>query len=84
LGLSSTGFFDISKRLVELAEEHCCGKIVFALEGGYDPANVANGAEAVFSALAGLGVEFDADDPSPHGEPDIEARLDEVRTWHEF
>lgn len=84
LGVSSVGFFRISKRLVELAEEHCGGKIVFALEGGYDPANVANGVEAVFEALAGSGSEFDARDPSPHGEPDIEARLDEVRTWYGF
>ena len=53
LGLSSAGFFSISKRLVELAEEHCGGKIVFVLEGGYDPANVANGVGAVFAALAG-------------------------------
>ena len=84
LGLSSAGFFSISKRLVELAEEHCGGKIVFVLEGGYDPTNVANGVEAVFEALASSELEFDAGDPNPHGEPDIEARLDEVRTWHGF
>ena len=51
LGLSTAGFFHISKRLVELAAEFCDGKIVFVLEGGYDPHNVANGAEAVFRAL---------------------------------
>jgi acetoin utilization deacetylase AcuC-like enzyme len=84
LGLSSAGFFGISKRLVELANEHCGGKIVFALEGGYDPANVANGAEAVFAALAISELEFDARDPNPRGEPEIESRLEEVRRWHEF
>jgi acetoin utilization deacetylase AcuC-like enzyme len=84
LGLSSAGFFHISKRLVELAAEHCGGKIVFVLEGGYQPANVANGAEAVFSALAGQTQGFDAGDPSPRGEPEIESRLEEVRRWHGF
>jgi acetoin utilization deacetylase AcuC-like enzyme len=84
LGLSSAGFFGISKRLVELANEHCNGKIIFVLEGGYDPANVANGAGAVFEALANSGAEFDAGDPSPHKEPDIEALLEEVRRWHGF
>ena len=84
LGFSSAGFFGVSKRLVELAEEHCGGKIVFVLEGGYDPANVANGVEAVFSALAGKGADCDAGDACPHTEPDIETRLDEVRTWHGF
>lgn len=84
LGLSSAGFFNVSRRLVELAQEHCGGKIVFVLEGGYDPENVANGVEAVFEALAGKGSGFDAGDASPHGEPDIESRLDEVRKWHGF
>ncbi len=84
LGLSSAGFFSVSKRLVELAEEHCGGKIVFVLEGGYDPTNVANGAEAVFAALASSGSGFDAGDSNPRGEPDIESRLDEVRRWHRF
>jgi acetoin utilization deacetylase AcuC-like enzyme len=84
LGLSSAGIFRISKRLVELAAEHCSGKIAFVLEGGYSPANVANGAEAVFLALAGTTSEFDAGDPNPRPEPDIESRLEEVRRWHGF
>jgi acetoin utilization deacetylase AcuC-like enzyme len=92
LGLSSAGFFQVSKRLVELAEEHCSGKIVFVLEGGYDPANVANGVGAVFEALAGSepalrgaeGSAFDAGDPNPRAEPDVESRLEEVRRWHGF
>lgn len=84
LGLSSAGFFQISKRLVELAEEHCGGKIAFVLEGGYDPVNVANGAGAVIAALAGTTEEFDAGDPNPRPEPDVEARINEVRRWHGF
>ena len=84
LGLSSAGFFQVSKRLVELAAEHCGGKIVFVLEGGYDPANVANGVGAVFAALAGTSSAFDAGDPNPRKEPDVESRLDEVRRWHGF
>ena len=84
LGLSSAGFFSISKRLAELAEEHCGGKIVFVLEGGYDPTNVANGAAAVFEAVASSERGFDAQDVSAYPEPDIEALLDQVRTWHGF
>jgi len=84
LGFSPAGFYDISKKLVKLAEEHCGGKIVFVLEGGYDPKNVANGAEAVFEALANSGSGFDAGDTIPRREPEIESRIDEVRTWHGF
>jgi acetoin utilization deacetylase AcuC-like enzyme len=84
LGLSSRGYFEISKKLVTLAEEHCNGRIVFVLEGGYDPVNVSNGAEAVFSALVDSAIGFDAGDANPRGEPDVDSRLEEVRTWHNF
>jgi acetoin utilization deacetylase AcuC-like enzyme len=87
LGLSTAGFFQISKRLVELAAEFCRGKVVFVLEGGYDPQNVANGGEAVFAALSGskhLRKQIASLDPSPYPEPDIESRLAEIRKWHEY
>jgi len=84
LGVSTEGFFQISKQLVEFAVEHCDGKVVFVLEGGYDPQNLANGAAAVFSALTNSKSEFEANDPAPRKEPDIESRLAEIRKWHEF
>jgi len=84
LGLSTAGFFHISKRLVELAAEFCGGKVVFVLEGGYDPHNVANGAEAVFRALTNSGSAFEAGDASPRKEPEITSRLAEIREWHGF
>jgi acetoin utilization deacetylase AcuC-like enzyme len=83
LGLSTKGYFTLAQKVVALAEEHCDGKIVFVLEGGYDPVNVANGAEAVFVAATGKG-ESDAHDPNPHAEPDCESRIAEVCNWHGF
>jgi acetoin utilization deacetylase AcuC-like enzyme len=84
LGLSSVGYFALSKQLVALAEEYCGGKIVFVLEGGYNPANVASGVDAVLSALAGMKSGPVADDRSPYPEPDIQSRLDILRKWHGF
>lgn len=84
LGLSSEGFLMLSKKLVQLAEEQCNGRIVFVLEGGYDPANVANGGAAVFSALGAAKTEPNANDPSPYPEPDVSKRIEEIRTWHGF
>lgn len=84
LGLSTEGFFEISKTLVHLAEEHCAGRIVFVLEGGYDPGNVANGVRAVFSALTNSNVRIDAGDSSPYQDPDHEARINEICKWHGF
>jgi acetoin utilization deacetylase AcuC-like enzyme len=83
LGLSTEGYLSLADKAVTLAEEYCNGKIVFVLEGGYDPVNVANGAEAVFVAATGSG-ESDAGDPNPHEEPDCESRIAEICEWHGF
>jgi len=83
LGLSTAGYYMLSKKLVDLAKEHCGGKIVFVLEGGYDPMNVANGSAAVFSALTGN----DFIDPgvvNPHKEPDVSELIEQVRMRHGF
>lgn len=83
LGLSTAGYFMLSKKLVDLAEEHCGGKIVFVLEGGYDPMNVANGSAAVFSALTGNDF-IDPGDVNPHKEPDVSELIEQVRMRHGF
>jgi acetoin utilization deacetylase AcuC-like enzyme len=69
-----------------VAQEHCDGKIVFVLEGGYDPSNVANGAATVFDALTNSRLSEDAAvrDPNPRKEPDCESRIQEVHRWHAF
>jgi acetoin utilization deacetylase AcuC-like enzyme len=82
LGLSSGGYHAYAKRLVELAGQYCKGRIVFVLEGGYNPVNVASGVEAVLAALTRT--EFNPQDPSPYPEPDISATLDDVRAWNGF
>ena len=82
LGVSTQGFFDISKKLVDLADEYCDGRIVFVLEGGYDPQNVAHGADAVFGALTSSPLKFKAQDLSPYPEPDHESRIAEIVKYH--
>ena len=79
LGLSSAGYYAYARRLVELSGDYCSGKIVFVLEGGYNPVNVASGVDAVLAALTGT--RFSPHDPSPYPEPDITARLDKLRLW---
>ena len=84
LGLSTAGYAMLARKVRALAEEHCGGRIVFVLEGGYDPANVAKGAAAVFDALGNLRLSQEAHDPNPYKEPDCNARIAEVRKWHGF
>jgi acetoin utilization deacetylase AcuC-like enzyme len=81
LGLSSAGYYAYSRRLVEAAQEFCEGRIVFVLEGGYNPRNIASGVEAVLCALTGT-PHTPADDPSPYPEPDIQGRLDRLHGLH--
>lgn len=83
LGLSTAGYFMLAKKVMALAEEYCKGKIVFVLEGGYDPANVANGAAAVFAAATGKGT-VEGNDANPNKEPDCESRIEQIRQWHGF
>jgi acetoin utilization deacetylase AcuC-like enzyme len=82
LGLSTRGYYNMSKKLVEIADEYCDGKIVFVLEGGYDPHNVANGAAAVFDALTNSPLRKEANDPSPYADVDHESRIHEILKWH--
>ena len=82
LGLSSAGYYAYARRLVELAGQYCDGKIVFVMEGGYNPQSVASGVDAVLAALTGT--EFRPQDPSPYPEPDVEERLEEVHLLHGF
>lgn len=84
LGLSTNGYFMLAQKVVALADEYCDGKIVFVLEGGYDPMNVANGAGTVFDALSRQGLSHEAHDPNPYQEPDCESRIEEVRKSHGF
>ena len=83
LGLSTAGYLMLARKVIALAEEYCSGKIVFVLEGGYDPVNVAHGAEAVFVTATRKG-ESEAKDVSPHKEPDAGSRIEEIRIWHGF
>ena len=81
LGLSTAGFYSLSSRLVNLADEQCDGKILFVLEGGYDPANLANGVQAVFCALTGRRFSNPLD-ASQVDEPDVAPLLEAIKVLH--
>ncbi len=80
LGLSSAGYHAYALRLRQLADAFCGGRILFVLEGGYNPRNVASGVDAVLCALAD--VPFTAVDPSPYPEPEVATRVVELRALH--
>ena len=81
--LSITGYAGITRRIKALADECCGGKVVFSLEGGYNPAAPAGNVKAVLDVLLGNEKIEDKLGACPSGEkrPDITsllARLKEV------
>jgi acetoin utilization deacetylase AcuC-like enzyme len=83
LGMTYQGYYALAKALVGLAEQHCNGKIVFVLEGGYRQKTVASGIQAVFAALTNSAAPT-FNDAAPHPEPDIRHRVDAVLKRHRF
>ena len=82
LGVSTTGFFQISQALVGLAQALCAGRIVFVLEGGYDPQRLEQNTRAVLGAMAGAAQVDDPEGPSPYPEPDISGLIHQLRENH--
>ncbi|MCU0495830.1 MAG: histone deacetylase [Anaerolineae bacterium] len=82
--LSLTGYAQLSYELVKMADQLCGGKIIFALEGGYDLNAVGYGMRNVAHALL---KDDEVDDPlglRQGIEPDIMPLLDRVRRIHKF
>jgi len=82
IGLTLTGYHWLVTSLINLAAEICNGKIVFALEGGYNLNVVAPAVGNTFRALLG---DTDFDDPlgvSPWVEPDVAPLLAQLKIIH--
>lgn len=79
LEVSTAGYTQIAREVIEAAERLCDGRVVVALEGGYDEHALAWCAGSLVSLLLG---EEPAADPEPGNagaEPDITFVLDAVR-----
>ncbi len=81
--LSNDGYARIAALLIALAEELCDGRIVFALEGGYDLTAVAWGVRNCVELLLGRDPASDPLGPAPDArEPDIGPLLQRARAIH--
>jgi acetoin utilization deacetylase AcuC-like enzyme len=81
---SARGYYQIAILLNELADELCEGRVVYALEGGYDLEAISWSAGACVQTL--LGDDFEADPlgagPEVRG-PDITALVTDIKTLHQ-
>lgn len=84
MGLSLAGYSWISNRLIDVAEEFCDSRIIFALEGGYNLKVLSVGVANTIRALLGLKNFEDPLGKSPDNEPDITSLMKELKQIHQL
>lgn len=80
--LSLTGYAGITRDLIRIAEAVCGGKIVFAMEGGYDLDALGNGVRNIAHALLGEDEISDQLGEAGGHEPDCQPLLDKITQLH--
>lgn len=53
LGFTTDGYFSFASQIKDLVEQYSAGKLLFVLEGGYDPLALKESIQAVLCALSG-------------------------------
>jgi acetoin utilization deacetylase AcuC-like enzyme len=83
--LSATGFAQMVDILKNLAQELCHGRIVFALEGGYNPPALASSVRATFDVLLGNEIVDPLGQPPQAGAPrSIDRLLGAIKETHKL
>lgn len=80
--MSLNGYDQMSRTIVEMAQAHCQGRVLFVLEGGYHLQALAHGVFNVVSALTGEEGLSDPLGPSPYTSPDITYLLGRLQRLH--
>jgi len=79
LAMTCRGFYELSRGLVALAEELCGGRILFVLEGGYDPLALVSSCLSTLCALADEPCPPDPIGPARTPVMDASVQIDRVR-----
>lgn len=79
---SLSGFWEMGRRLSDLADEFSGGQIMAVLEGGYDFDILANGVLNTFHALMGSDAVVDPYGPYMGRETQIDRHIDLIRKIH--
>jgi len=80
--LSIAGYGMMAHTLVEMANDLCDGRIIFALEGGYNLPALAHGVAASFRAMLGDADMPDPLGPSPRASRAIDDYIEQLRGVH--
>lgn len=80
--LSLKGYSEIATQLINMADHLCDGKILFVLEGGYQPTALAHGVLNVLYRLLGQDDISDPLGPAPDPEADMTMVMSKLRSLH--
>jgi acetoin utilization deacetylase AcuC-like enzyme len=80
--LSLAGYAHVQRELVRLADQLCEGRIVFALEGGYQLDALAYGVANAFYAMLGESTTIDPLGPSPRPERSLGTLIEDLQQLH--
>jgi acetoin utilization deacetylase AcuC-like enzyme len=84
LGVDTSGFNGLTKNLMALSEKYCRNRMVFVLEGGYDPVALRDNIEAVLAAFSGRMDFHDHFGKGPDVHVEVDALIEKVRQLHHF
>jgi acetoin utilization deacetylase AcuC-like enzyme len=82
LTLDTQFYYTLTKRLVDWAEANCNGRIMYVLEGGYDPIALSDNIQASLAAMCGQ-IDF----PDHYGDKlgpiiEIENLIQDIKAYH--
>jgi acetoin utilization deacetylase AcuC-like enzyme len=82
LQFTIAGYHYFSDMLKTIALRHCDGKIIYVLEGGYNPKTLFDGVSSVLLSLSQEPPQDFPQDVAPLPEPPIESLLEDVKQIH--
>lgn len=82
--LDTSSFFQISRMLISLAEAYCQGRIMFVLEGGYDPLALQDNIQACLAALCERTTFSDHFGSSPGDRSNVAGLIDTLKAMHQL
>lgn len=82
LTLDTQGYYQLACKLVSSANQLCDGRLMFVLEGGYDPLALGDNLQACLAAMAGAQEFPDHYGASPGSRGAAERLIDQVLTTH--
>lgn len=82
LTLDTTAYYQLARTLVDLADEYCQARVIFVLEGGYDPLALHDNIQACLAALSGHEDYDDNYGKGPNVRPEVGALIEKITDLH--